>query len=1694
MQVFVGDEICANVSGNSSTLQCLVPHLPAGDYQVKGYDPTRGWASSNVTYTSHLSVSSVLNNYGCLGQGLLHLQGTGFSPGNTSVTVCGAHCEVQDSLTTPTDVHCVAQLPSDSLGFLCSFSEDVTGSCKGPQNTYIQCDVTVVVGTFSLTKEGAYVHVCHGLPCTTSFKLILDAPSFITGLFFSPKVERDEVLIYNSSCTITMATEAEMECEAPNQPITTKITEIRKNWGQNTKVNISLNFCGRWSENSSWSCEHLPQDGDNVTVERGQTLLLDTTTKVLNLLHVKGGKLLFLGPGPITLHAHYILVSDGGELRIGSHDEPFTGKAQIHLYGSGYSGSFFPYGVKFFAVRNATLSIHGWQPGTPFTHLKSPARANSSRIELEKVVDWRPGDEIVISGRDSEDDSRQDEVVTIETVNGAEVVFRPPLRYHHSFIEQMVNGEHLVLRPLVAVLTRDIVLRGNLTRERISYVQQCAALGFTDVSKCIYGKSERRLGSRDLGAVVVAQTFQDEPSVIRLEGLQMQNVGQAFRPPRAALTVAGNGHMTDSYIRGCSILHSFGRGLSLSSTSSLKVENNLFYNISGHGLLLEEGMEHGNRIWRNAVIGIFPTVALSNIEILSPAGILIRSPTNTVEENIVWDAGIGFFFHLSPEGPSQASLQSFSSNTATYCTRSALEVYPEYCPKSTRETAMAVFQSFTAWRSRGGVEIHRSSNLQLQHFQIFSCTDFGIDITESLGNTSLVDSLLLGRFTGKSDSCMVAGLKTPKIFQLLVSNTTFVNFDQHSCTAINTCSDCYQGQGGFRVEVVQLKFINSPNRALFPFPHSAILDDVDGSVSGKEGSHLLASMDTLPASCRKYAINGTSIGSVCGKDVILHRMSIGLIMAPDKEYYLLMTDSSNKTTTANYVHDTLSNLFGWMALLVDGETYTLAFDDSSTRRHLQYSATFDNFAAGNYLLVEHGDLPSNVDVMITCGGRPGQSLQFPPSPSINKGCDWFFDRKIRKLTYLVSGESDIRVEFKADERVPLPPTGPSLSSNIVLKWSLPESWQGVEPGWAGSNYSVPSAGDDVIILPNRTIFVDIDLPPLRGLYIFGTLKFPVNSSNVLSAACIVVAGGELIIGTSEHPLEREHKVSIILRASEGIFCHRLKGINVDPGTIGVFGKLQIHSAHPKMTWTQLGADIAPGNDRILLEDAVDWIPGEDIVISSSTYDAHQAELGTVTEVYKNSIKIHKQLLHRHTGRSYMVENRNLSSAAEVGLLTRNVKIESDEPCSGRIHVGQLKSINGTYFTGVLQLSHVEITNFGTMQHSSIEINGAAPGSYMMFSSIHHSCSGGISAVASSNISLNGNVVFNTTGHGINLEGQNHKLSRNLIVLTKQPENVKEWIASIKVNLADDITLLGNTVAGSERVAFRVSGQICDEFQNPWKENVAHSSLHGVHLYDGDGFQNCTRIAGFTAYKNYDYGIMFHVGSSVVVENLTLIDNNIGLLPIVHGQKDQNKFEKKYILLRQCVIVATSPAFDCLKDRIRPYNVDLTSRDRSPLNPLRGRVGIIWPIFTSKAGQWPKDSWHRIISNSSVHGITKFQDVTFSGFVKSCYSDENDVCIMTNPGSAQVMYPIIAERTTMSQIKDVNRFFFHPSQSWPGDMCADACDRRRALYKEVDGSTLAPASSVTVSPVSEHEWTDFCFDTSKLTTVSITDAFDSLDSP
>ncbi|XP_011512985.1 fibrocystin isoform X6 [Homo sapiens] len=1697
IDIFIGMSPCVGVSGNHTVLQCVVPSLPAGEYHVRGYDCIRGWASSALVFTSRVIITAVTENFGCLGGRLVHVFGAGFSPGNVSAAVCGAPCRVLANATVSA-FSCLV-LPLDvSLAFLCGLKRE-EDSCEAARHTYVQCDLTVAMATEQLLESWPYLYICEE---SSQCLFVPDHwaesmfPSF-SGLFISPKLERDEVLIYNSSCNITMETEAEMECETPNQPITVKITEIRKRWGQNTQGNFSLQFCRRWSRTHSWFPERLPQDGDNVTVENGQLLLLDTNTSILNLLHIKGGKLIFMAPGPIELRAHAILVSDGGELRIGSEDKPFQGRAQITLYGSSYSTPFFPYGVKFLAVRNGTLSLHGSLPEVIVTCLRATAHALDTVLALEDAVDWNPGDEVVIiSGTGVKGAKPMEEIVTVETVQDTDLYLKSPLRYSHNFTENWVAGEHHILKATVALLSRSITIQGNLTNEREKLLVSCQEANAPEgnLQHCLYSMSEKMLGSRDMGARVIVQSFPEEPSQVQLKGVQFQVLGQAFHKHLSSLTLVGA--MRESFIQGCTVRNSFSRGLSMCGTLGLKVDSNVFYNILGHALLVgtctemryisweaihgrkDDWSGHGNIIRNNVIIQVSGAEGLSNPEMLTPSGIYICSPTNVIEGNRVCGAGYGYFFHLMTNQTSQAPLLSFTQNIAHSCTRYGLFVYPKFQPPWDNVTGTTLFQSFTVWESAGGAQIFRSSNLRLKNFKVYSCRDFGIDVLESDANTSVTDSLLLGHFAHKGSLCMSSGIKTPKRWELMVSNTTFVNFDLINCVAIRTCSDCSQGQGGFTVKTSQLKFTNSSNLVAFPFPHAAILEDLDGSLSGKNRSHILASMETLSASCLVNSSFGRVVhGSACGGGVLFHRMSIGLANTPEVSYDLTMTDSRNKTTTVNYVRDTLSNPRGWMALLLDQETYSLQSENLWINRSLQYSATFDNFAPGNYLLLVHTDLPPYPDILLRCGSRVGLSFPFLPSPGQNQGCDWFFNSQLRQLTYLVSGEGQVQVILRVKEGMPPTISASTSAPESALKWSLPETWQGVEEGWGGYNNTIPGPGDDVLILPNRTVLVDTDLPFFKGLYVMGTLDFPVDRSNVLSVACMVIAGGELKVGTLENPLEKEQKLLILLRASEGVFCDRMNGIHIDPGTIGVYGKVHLYSAYPKNSWTHLGADIASGNERIIVEDAVDWRPHDKIVLSSSSYEPHEAEVLTVKEVKGHHVRIYERLKHRHIGSVHVTEDgRHIRLAAEVGLLTRNIQIQPDVSCRGRLFVGSFRKSSREEFSGVLQLLNVEIQNFGSPLYSSVEFSNVSAGSWIISSTLHQSCGGGIHAAASHGVLLNDNIVFGTAGHGIDLEGQAYTVTNNLVVLMTQPAWSTIWVAGIKVNQVKDINLHGNVVAGSERLGFHIRGHKCSSCELLWSDNVAHSSLHGLHLYKESGLDNCTRISGFLAFKNFDYGAMLHVENSVEIENITLVDNTIGLLAVVYVfSAPQNSVKKVQIVLRNSVIVATSSSFDCIQDKVKPHSANLTSTDRAPSNPRGGRIGILWPVFTSEPNQWPQEPWHKVRNDHSISGIMKLQDVTFSSFVKSCYSDDLDVCILPNAENSGIMHPITAERTRMLKIKDKNKFYFpslQPRKDLGKVVCPelDCASPRKYLFKDLDGRALGLPPPVSVFPKTEAEWT------------------------
>ncbi|XP_026538309.1 fibrocystin-like [Notechis scutatus] len=61
--VFIGGSSCTNVTSKGTSLQCVLPQLPTGEYNVTGGIVQRGWASSSLVFTSVLTVITVKNSH-----------------------------------------------------------------------------------------------------------------------------------------------------------------------------------------------------------------------------------------------------------------------------------------------------------------------------------------------------------------------------------------------------------------------------------------------------------------------------------------------------------------------------------------------------------------------------------------------------------------------------------------------------------------------------------------------------------------------------------------------------------------------------------------------------------------------------------------------------------------------------------------------------------------------------------------------------------------------------------------------------------------------------------------------------------------------------------------------------------------------------------------------------------------------------------------------------------------------------------------------------------------------------------------------------------------------------------------------------------------------------------------------------------------------------------------------------------------------------------------------------------------------------------------------------------------------------------------------------------------------------------------------------------------------------------------------
>ena len=110
------------------------------------------------------------------------------------------------------------------------------------------------------------------------------------------------------------------------------------------------------------------------------------------------GELIFKRTATVELRADVVRVQVGGALRAGSATSAHTGRATITLTSVDNKDDAAGMGTRGILVSaGGKLELFGISPAVPWTRLYAHAEAGATTLTLERAVDWRAGDQIVVA-------------------------------------------------------------------------------------------------------------------------------------------------------------------------------------------------------------------------------------------------------------------------------------------------------------------------------------------------------------------------------------------------------------------------------------------------------------------------------------------------------------------------------------------------------------------------------------------------------------------------------------------------------------------------------------------------------------------------------------------------------------------------------------------------------------------------------------------------------------------------------------------------------------------------------------------------------------------------------------------------------------------------------------------------------------------------------------------------------------------------------------------------------------------------------------------------------------------------------------------------------------------------------------------------------------------------------------------------
>lgn len=254
-----------------------------------------------------------------------------------------------------------------------------------------------------------------------------------------------------------------------------------------------------------------------------------------------------------------------------------------------------------------------------------------------------------------------------------------------------------------------------------------------------------------------------------------------------------------------------------------------------------------------------------------------------------------------------------------------------------------------------------------------------------------------------------------------------------------------------------------------------------------------------------------------------------------------------------------------------------------------------------------------------------------------------------------------------------------------------------------------------------------------------------------------------------------------------------------------------------------------------------------------------------------------------------------------------------------------------------------------------------------------------------------------------------------------------WEAGIEAMEATELMIQDNLVTGSERIAYHIPTQDCDDTTDRYSGNKAYANVIGFVILPEDELtqSDCAKISGHTAWKNHDFGIYYQNEPSLIAENNLLIENQNGLLTVLNGPSAvSHHYANKTAQIRTSTFVGQTESFDCSID-VTPSTDDnfaLSANARPSLPPSKGMVGLIFPNFYQRSNMAPGKPWKGCKSYNAIGGLMTLTDVTFAKYKSS--TCKSNYAISTNVGNDDGQHPVEAKQTTLIDVDNTNKIFYH----------------------------------------------------------------------